>query len=288
MFLRVAFNEDGHIPDKKLRKRTFPKFFWGCSNFQIGIVSGLFFNQKPFFRNHYVLLDPEHLHMGTIVDDSRLRERTYVFSDRHDAGRELGTFIKTLPALHDPVVLAIPAGGVPVGKEVALALSVPLSLAIVRKIRIPGTTEAGFGAVTWDGRVVINDRLRTALGLSAPEVDQAIEETRKNVNERLARFTRGRVFPVLAGKTVILTDDGLASGFTMLAAIKSVRTHNPAQVMAAVPTASAASAELVSRQADQVVCLNIRSGQRFAVAEAYKQWYDLEDREVLDEMSGSP
>ena len=117
-------------------------------------------------RNHYVLPDPEDSHMGTIVDNSRLRERTYVFSDRHDAGRQLGEFIQTLPVLRDPVVLAIPAGGVPIGREVARALGVPLSLAIVRKIRIPGTTESGFGAVTWDGQVLINDALRTALGLS--------------------------------------------------------------------------------------------------------------------------
>ena len=226
--------------------------------------------------------------MGTIVDNSRLRERTYVFSDRHDAGRQLGAFIQTLPALRDPVVLAIPAGGVPIGREVAHALGVPLSLAIVRKIRIPGTTESGFGAVTWDGQVLINDALRTALGLSAAEVDQAVEETRKNVHDRIALYTRGRDLPALAGKTVILTDDGLASGFTMLAAIQSVRTLRPAQIIVAVPTASAASAELVSRQADQLVCLNIRSGRRFAVAEAYKQWYDLEDSEVLDELGGLP
>lgn len=226
--------------------------------------------------------------MGQIVENPRLRDRTYVFSGRHDAGKQLGAFIKTVVAIHDPVVLAIPAGGVPIGKEVALALSAPLSLAIVRKIRIPGTTESGFGAVTWDGQVLINEGLRAALGLSSAEVDRAVGETKKNVNERIVRFTRGKSLPEMAGKTVILTDDGLASGFTMLAAIKSVRIHNPARIIVAVPTASAESAKLVAHDADQLVCLNIRSGRRFAVAEAYEEWYDLDDQEVLEELAGIP
>jgi predicted phosphoribosyltransferase len=225
--------------------------------------------------------------MGEMIDDPRLRERTYVFSDRHDAGRRLGALIKTLNAIRDPLVLAIPAGGVPVGREVAAALGAPLSLAIVRKIRIPGTTESGFGAVTWDGQVLINEPLRAALGLPAPEVDEAIAATRKNVRERVARFCGERTVPSPAGKTVILTDDGLASGFTMLAAVKSIRLQGPARIMVAVPTASASSAEMVSRQVDQLVCLNIRSSRRFAVAEAYNVWYDLDDREVLAELAGA-
>jgi predicted phosphoribosyltransferase len=240
------------------------------------------------FRNHYGIADAEHSHMGDIVDNPLLRERKFVFSSRHDAGRQLGAFLKTLPAIRDPLVLAIPAGGVPVGREVARALGAPLSLAIVRKIRIPGTTESGFGAVTWDGQVLINEDLRDALGLSETDVERAIAETRENVNERLARFTGSTAIPVPAGKTVILTDDGLASGFTMLAAIQSIRRKKPARILAAVPTASAASAGLVSGHVDQLVCLNIRSSRTFAVADAYAEWYDLDDREVLEELAGVP
>jgi predicted phosphoribosyltransferase len=83
---------------------------------------------------------------------------------------------------------------------------------------------------------------------------------------------------------VILTDDGLASGFTMLAAIASIRTMHPERVIVAVPTSSASSAELIAREVDEVICLNIRSGYRFAVAEAYRHWYDLDDREVIAEL----
>ena len=226
--------------------------------------------------------------MGDITDNPRLRDQRYVFLDRHDAGRQLGALVKTLPAIRDPLVLAVPAGGVPVGRDVAAVLGAPLSLAVVRKIRIPGSTESGFGAVTWDGQVLINEPLRDALGLSAADVDEAVAETRENVSIRVARFTRGRPVPAMEGKTVILTDDGLASGFTMLAAIQSIRQRNPARVIVAVPTASASAAALVSRHADLLVCLNIRSGRTFAVADAYRKWYDLDDREVMEELAGVP
>ena len=222
--------------------------------------------------------------MGFVTDSARLRERTAVFADRHDAGRQLGAFLKALPGISNPLVFAIPAGGVPIGVEVARALGAPFSLAIVRKIRIPGSTESGFGAVTWDGHVLINENLRAALGLSDAEVDQAIAETRQNVNERIVRFTGGRPMPTAAGKTVILTDDGLASGFTMLASARNIRRYQPANVMVAVPTASASSAGLVAREVDQLVCLNIRSGRMFAVAEAFRQWYELVDLDVLAEL----
>lgn len=221
--------------------------------------------------------------MGEIIDNPRLREHRFAFGDRHDAGQQLGVFIKRLPAISNPLVLAIPPGGVPIGAEVAKALGAPFSVAIVRKIRIPGTTESGFGAVTWEGRVLINERLRAALGLSDRDVERAVAATMDNVTERVALFTGGNPMPEMIGKTVILTDDGLASGFTMLAAIQVIRFYKPAGILVAVPTASLSSAELVAREADVVICLNIRSGHTFAVADAYREWYDLNDQQVLEE-----
>ncbi len=224
--------------------------------------------------------------MGEVIDNPLLRERRFVFSDRHDAGRQLGVFLKSIPDLRDLLVLAIPAGGAPVGREVAHALTAPLSLAIVRKIRIPGSTESGFGAVTWDGQVLINEELRAALDLSADEVERAIAETRENVSERVARFTGNGNLPDFEGKTVILTDDGLASGFTMLAAIQSIRHKSPLRIICAVPTGSSSAVRLVAEHVDLVACLNIRSSRMFAVADAYEKWYDLDDREVLTELEG--
>ncbi|HRU80642.1 MAG TPA: phosphoribosyltransferase family protein [Methanolinea sp.] len=149
----------------------------------------------------------------------------------------------------------------------------------------PGTTESGFGAVTWDGTVLINERLRSALGLSDHDVRTAVAGTQANVRERVARFLQGRQVPPLEGKTVILTDDGLASGFTMLAVARSVRKRNPAMIVVAVPTASLSAAELVRREVDLVVCLNIRTGRTFAVADAYREWHDMDDAEVLAELA---
>lgn len=224
--------------------------------------------------------------MGSIADNPRLREERFIFSDRHDAGRQLGIFLSGLRDLRDPLVLAIPAGGVPVGIEVARALGAPFALAIVRKIRIPGTTESGFGAVTWDGKVLINEALRDALGLTEAEVEAAVAATRENVRKRLALFAKNRKMPPVTGRNIVLCDDGLASGFTMLAAVRAIRAGKPSRIIVAVPTASASSADLVAREADTVACLNIRSGRTFAVAEAYRAWYDLDDREVLAELEG--
>jgi len=223
--------------------------------------------------------------MGDVIDKSLLRDKRFVFTDRHDAGRQLGELVRTVPGIRDPVVVAIPAGGVPVGIEIARALPAPFALAVVRKIQVPGNSEAGFGAVTWDGRVVVNELLRNSLGLTEKDVREATEATRKNVEERIAKFTGGKPLPPLARKTVILTDDGLASGFTMLAAIKSIRELRPDKLIVAVPTASATTVDTVSLQVDKLVCLNVRAGQRFAVAEAYKRWYDLSDNHVTAELS---
>lgn len=223
--------------------------------------------------------------MGIILDNPHLRDKRFVFSDRHDAGKKLGAFITSRGLLQGPVVIAIPAGGVPVGVEIARTLHAPVSLAIVRKIQVPGNTEAGFGAVTWDGHVLINEHLRAILGLSQRDVDTAIAATRRNIRERIARYAPARPIPDLRKKCVILTDDGLASGYTMLAAITSIRTMDPERTLVAIPTGSVSSAERISQEVDEVICLNIRSGQRFAVAEAYRHWYDLEDSEVLAELA---
>jgi putative phosphoribosyl transferase len=226
--------------------------------------------------------------MGTVQENPALRDKRFVFRDRKDAGMQLGEFLRALTDLRDPVVCPIPAGGVPIGTGIARALRAPLALAVVRKIQIPGNTEAGFGAMSWDGKVFLNEELLRYLNLTDRETAAAIEKTRRNVQERIAVFTEGKPFPDLPGRCAILTDDGLASGYTMLAAIASVREHWPARLVVAVPTASAQSASRIAREVDTVVCLNIRTGPRFAVAEAYREWHDLDDDEVLSELEDIP
>jgi len=144
--------------------------------------------------------------------------------------------------------------------EITRILHAPISLAIVRKIQIPGNSEAGFGAVTWDGHVLINEQLRATRGLSQREVDTAIAATRQNIRDRIARYTTSRPFPDLKKKCVILTDDGLASGYTMLAAITSIRTMQPERIIVAIPTSSPSSAERIAREVDEVICATSEAG----------------------------
>ncbi|MBP1929540.1 putative phosphoribosyltransferase [Methanolinea mesophila] len=219
--------------------------------------------------------------MPGIIEDTELRDRVYVFQDRQDAGSSLARFLKERLQFTTPVVCAIPAGGVPVGLEVARAFSAPLVPAVVRKLRIPWNPEAGFGAVTWDGRVLFNEKLMKSLRLTEAEIDAALEISRENVRERLHKFTRDAPFPSLRDREVILTDDGLASGYTMKAAVEAVREQGPSSVVVAVPTGSLSTAKWLAPFTDTLVCLNIRTSYSFAVADAYRRWHDLHDEEVV-------
>ena len=217
---------------------------------------------------------------GRIREDLRLRDRLEVFQNREDAGHTLVPFVSGIPDLTDPHISAIPAGGVGVGVPLALALRAPLHLAVVRKIRIPWNPEAGFGAVTWDGRVFLNRDLLPRLGLSQEEVADAIARTRAGIRDRVEKFTGGRRGPGFRGRDAVLVDDGLASGYTMLAAVDAIRSEGPRRVLVAVPTGSQSAVHRVAATADLVICLNIRSGSSYAVADAYREWHDLADSEV--------
>ncbi|WP_332450824.1 phosphoribosyltransferase [Methanoculleus sp.] len=222
------------------------------------------------------------LESSRIIEDRAMRDRLGVFEDRTDAGRHLAATLSPMETLGQPVVCAIPAGGVPPGLEVARALKAPLRMAVVRKVQIPWNPEAGFGAVTWDGRVFLNRGLMAGLHLSDAEVSAAIAKAKSNVAERLEKFSGGRQEPGLEGRTAILIDDGLATGYTMLAAIEAARAESPRKVIVAVPTGSLHAVNFIARRADLVVCSNIRTSPTFAVAQAYERWHDLTDQEVQE------
>jgi len=220
--------------------------------------------------------------MAKIVEEPAYRERRFIFRDRFHAGNLLAEKLREYATNGNIVLLAVPAGGVPVGYAVAEELGISLNVIVVRKVQIPWNTEAGFGALTWDGEIVLNERLIRHLGLTNKMIEESISKTRRIIQERLRIFRGDKPMPDLKGKLVILVDDGLASGFTMLAAAKSVREKEPERIVVAVPTASAGAIELLANEVDEIVCLNIRSGSIFAVADAYKNWYDLTDEDVID------
>lgn len=186
------------------------------------------------------------------------------------------------------MVFGIPAGGVPVAKEISDALDLPLDLIIVRKIQIPYNPEAGFGAMGPDGEIIFNDQLLNQLGLTESEIGKQVKQTRDVIKKRDSLFRGGRPFPILKGKIVIVSDDGLASGYTMLAAIGFIKKRKPEKIIVSVPTAAKRTIEFILPEVDEIVCLNVRSGFPFAVADAYRRWYDLTDKEVLDTIGKRP
>ena len=218
--------------------------------------------------------------MQRLIEDAFLRDKLYAFKDRQEAGTLLAQRLLGYKDT-DGIVFAIPSGGVPVAEEIAKTLTLPLDLIIVRKVQIPYNPEAGFGAVSPDNKVLLNERLLRILSLSDKDVKQQIQKTIDIIKKRDLLFRKGLPFPSIKGRVAIIVDDGLASGYTMLSAIYYIKRHKPQKIVAAVPTGSKGTVEIILPEVDELVCLNIRSGYGFAVANAYENWYDLEDDEVI-------
>ncbi len=222
--------------------------------------------------------------MQRLIEDASLRNKLYAFKDRKESGTLLAQRLLGYKDT-DGIVFAIPSGGVPVAAEIAKALTLPLDLIIVRKVQIPYNPEAGFGAVSPDNKVLLNENLLSMLNLSEKEVEQQIQITREIIKKRNELFRKGLPFPSVKNKVAIIVDDGLASGYTMLSAIEFIKRHKPQKIVVAVPTGSKGTVEIILPKVDELVCLNIRSGYVFAVADAYENWYDLKDDEVISILS---
>ena len=216
-----------------------------------------------------------------VIEDHRLQNRVGVYRDRDDAGVYLAGALEQFRGT-DAFVLAIPSGGVPVGLAVASRLGLPFDLLIIRKIPVPGNTESGFGAVSLEGDMVLNDPMVRMLRLSPAEIDELAESVHKELRSRNRIFREDRPWPDVRGRTVIIVDDGLASGYTMMTAARMVQRSGPSQIIVAVPTASASTIGLLAPDVDLIVCPNVRTGYSFAVADAYQNWYDLDREEVLN------
>jgi len=216
---------------------------------------------------------PENVH-----DIPELRERIRVFRNRAHAGKVLAVMLGHLHKT-DAVILAIPAGGVPVAAEMARILELPLDVAAVSKITFPWNTEAGFGAVAFDGTVRLNEEIIAGTGLSEGEIRERTEATLAKVKRRVEEFRGSASFSALEGRPAVLVDDGLASGVTVLAGIEALRKCGVERATVAVPTGAANTVRRVARETDELYCANIRSGF-FAVAEAYGRWSDVTEEEV--------
>ena len=227
-----------------------------------------------------------HAQSAPIVFDlPELRDRVRVFRDRAHAGQVLADMLEAYRQ-QQSIVFGIPAGGVPVGAVIAVQLSLPFDVAAVSKITLPWNTEAGYGAVAFDGTVMLNDALLSRLGLTEDEVRKGIEQTSIKVGRRVQRLRGQQPFPELSKRSVILVDDGLASGFTMRVAVEALRKAGADHMIVAVPTGHIGAVDRITSEVEAIYCPNIRGGWRFAVADAYEQWRDVDEEEVINILAG--
>jgi predicted phosphoribosyltransferase len=204
-----------------------------------------------------------------------------IFRDRTEAGRVLAERLAQYAGRPDLIVLALPRGGVPVAYEVARALHAPLDVFLVRKLGVPGHEELAMGAVATGGVRVLNEQVVRALRIP----DAAIETVARREQQELARRERlyrgDRPPPDVRGKTVILVDDGLATGATMLAAVRALRQQQPARIVVAVPIASRETCELLREEVEDVVCAVTPEPFR-AVGLWYEDFSQTADEEVRE------
>ncbi|MDT7789573.1 MAG: hypothetical protein QOF58_7992, partial [Pseudonocardiales bacterium] len=204
-----------------------------------------------------------------------------VFRDRRDAGRVLARMLEGYRGRDDVVVLALPRGGVPVAYEVATALGAPLDVFVVRKLGVPGHEEVAMGAIATGGVTVLNDDVIRGLGISPEAVQQMAEREGRELLRRERAYREGRRPPDLSGKTIILVDDGLATGASVRAAIRAVRQHRPARIVVAVPAAPAPTCGELADLVDDVVCASTPT-PFVAVGESYWDFTQTTDEEVRE------
>ena len=202
-----------------------------------------------------------------------------IFRDRRHAGQVLARMLADHAARSDLLVLALPRGGVPVGFEVAEALHAPLDVLIVRKLGVPGHEEYAMGAIASNGIRVLNEDAVQALGIDPAEIDAVARAERTEALRREQVFRGDRPAPEVHGRTVLLVDDGLATGSTMRVAVKALRARRPGRIVVGVPVAAAEACALLRDEADEVVCALTPEPFR-AVGEWYEDFAQTSDEEV--------
>ncbi|SEA94353.1 phosphoribosyltransferase [Variovorax sp. YR216] len=207
------------------------------------------------------------------------------YKDRRDAGRRLAKALDAWRGRSEVLVLALPRGGVPVAWEVAHALGAPLDVLVVRKLGFPGQEEFAMGAIA-SGGIRVMSEMEGGWPVSDRQIEAVVAREQAELERRERRYRAGRPPLEMAGRVVILVDDGLATGATMSAAVKAARAASPARVVVAVPVASAEAVQSVGALADEVVCLYTPEHFR-AVGLWYEDFTQTRDEEVEEMLSGS-
>ena len=204
-----------------------------------------------------------------------------VYRDRHDAGKRLAELLSAYAHHPDVLILALPRGGVPVAYEVARTLNVPLDVFIVRKLGVPGHEELALGAIASGGIRVLNYDVIRALHIPEQVVEEIAAREQRELERREQIYRDGRPAPDVSGRTVILIDDGLATGATMHAALRALRQQQPARLIAAVPVAAPSTCLELIGEADDIICA-LRPDPFFAVGLWYQNFEPTSDQEVHD------
>ena len=202
------------------------------------------------------------------------------FADRLEAGRELGRELaRRFGGRADLFVLALPRGGVPVGHEVARALHAPLDVFIVRKLGMPGHEEFAMGAIASGGVRILDEQVVRTYGVSAADVERVVAAEQLELERRERQYRGERPFPDVEGKTVVLVDDGLATGASMRAAVAALRAERPARVVVAVPVSAAETCDAFRGEVDDIVCA-VTPEPFYAVGLWYEDFSQTTDEEV--------
>lgn len=204
-----------------------------------------------------------------------------IFQDRTDAGKRLAGELSEYSGREDVIVLALPRGGVPVAFEVAKELGVKLDVFIVRKLGVPGYEELAMGAIATGDIRVLNEDVVRSLRIPADAINSVAAAELKELERREQLYRKDRPRPEVEGKIVILIDDGLATGATMKAAVKAIRTKKPARIIVAVPTASREACDEFAAEVDKAVCLTTPE-PFYGVGAWYKDFTQTSDKEVCD------
>jgi putative phosphoribosyl transferase len=208
------------------------------------------------------------------------------FFDRRDAGRQLASQLGTYAHVPDLLVLALPRGGVPVAYEVALALHAPLDVFIVRKLGVPGNEELAMGAIASGGIRELNQDVIAALHIDTATLDDVTTQELRTIDRHEQQFRGDRPRPQIAGRSIVLVDDGLATGASMRAALTALRGSQPKQLVAAVPVAPPETCEALKTVADDVIAV-ITPSAFFGVGRWYRDFAQTTDEEVRDLLSRS-
>jgi len=203
------------------------------------------------------------------------------FTNRHDAGKLLAAHLQNYKKKPNTIVLALPRGGVPVAYEVAKALSLPLDVFVVRKLGVPGHEELAMGAIATGDTIIINEKIVQDLQVSKQAIEQVLDSEQKELKRREMLYRSDTQFPALKDKTVILVDDGIATGATVRAAIKALRVQKPAEIILAVPVAARPTFDEIAKEVDVFICPLIPL-HFYAVGAWYEDFSQTTDNEVSD------